>query len=217
MKTIVILSVLLFVFNAASTQTKSLTADSDTVFWYKYYQKLMVDFDFDETRNSKSESLFRYWDGSRVLELTKNDKKVRATAVYFLRQYNENQDEKLHFKLQDLSKETAETIYALVLKYDLKSLPSGQQINGWEKGKGGLTYVTEFSDDKNYSFKTYWDPHAQKDLNEASRLLGFVSEIDKITELDQQQKKFMDKQPFSKWYKYISGGEVVGKKGKVAN
>jgi hypothetical protein len=172
---------------------------------------LTNEFGLEEANRVNTDYLFRFWDGSKVIELTKKKSRVEAVVVFFLREYNKGENEEIHFKLHELSKETSLKIYDLVKKISLDSMPTDKQIVGWQQGNDGLTCITEYSDNISYSFKKYWNPDGQKEAREAKLLQGFIAELNQLEELKEKRKKFMEKQPFSKWYKNISGGAVVSK------
>jgi hypothetical protein len=211
MRIILTLIVFTTLVPATIAQSKNLTSDSDTVFWYKYYRQLDREFGLEETNKVNTNYLFRFWDGGKVIEITRSKNKIEAIVVFFLRQYNEGENERIHFKLSKLSKESSSKIYNLVSKYNLDSMPTDKQITGWQQGNDGLTCIIEYTDNSTYSFKKYWSPESQKDTKEAKLLLDFIDEMNQMEELKETRKKFMEKQPFSKWYKNISGGSVMSK------
>jgi hypothetical protein len=211
MRTVFILFILTITTQLTVGQTKTLTADSDTVFWYKFYSSLSSEIWTPQISKSNDEFTFRFWDGVKVIDLTYNQGQPQATAVFFLRQYKRNKEGRLYFKRFQITNEAATKIYGLVKKYDLIDLPTDKQITKWRQGLDGITYITEQSDRTTFSFKNYWTPVAQNEVKEAGQILDFITELEMIDELKAKYKTFMGGQPFTSWYGGIQGETIVTK------
>jgi hypothetical protein len=193
-------------------QERTLTADSDTVFWFKYYETVRNEIGLELTNKIQTDFYFRFWDGRKVIELRQMNNKLIGTATFLLRQYKKNKEGRLYFKKSTLTDKTTETIFELVTKYKIIDLPTDKQIKGWHGGLDGITYLIEYADKESYSFKNYWTPtYYQDKLTEARQLVDFVDSLNKIDELETLGKKFMERQPFSSWYGSLSGSTIVSK------
>lgn len=60
---------LTFISLTAVGQVKVLTKDSDTVFWFKEYKAIRNHIGLELTEKIDSEFYFRFWDGTKVIEL----------------------------------------------------------------------------------------------------------------------------------------------------
>jgi len=205
-------SLLTFTTLTAVGQVKVLTTDSDTVFWVKYYKTLRSEIRLEPTDKIQSDFYFRFWDGRKVIELKRVDKKLQGTVTFLLRQCKKNKEGRLYFKKTVLTDRTTQIIFDLVTKENIINLPSDKYIKGWDGGLDGITYLVEHADSDSYSFKNYWTPtYYQDKLTEAKQLVDFVDKLNNIDELKILGKKFMDRQPFSSWYGSIGGGTIVSK------
>lgn len=212
MKILLTISLLTITTLTVSGQDKVLTADSDTVFWAKYYRILRSEIGLQPTDKIQTDFYFRFWDGKKVIEIKRVDNRLLGTATFLLRQYKKNKEGRLYFKKNVLTDKTTETIFELVTKYKVIDLPTDKLIKGWDGGFDGITYIIEHADMDSYSFKNYWTPTEYQDkLTEARQLVDFVDNLSSIEELKTLEKKFMDRQPFSSWYGSIEGGTIVSK------
>jgi hypothetical protein len=193
-------------------QEKTMSADSDTVFWYKYYAGIKNKIGLDPIDKIKDNFYFRLWTGVNVIVLRRAEGKVSGDVTFLVQQYKENKVGKIYFKKTPLTTVTTEQIYDLINKYKIIELPTDKQIDGWEMGLDGITYIIETSDKTNFSWKTYWTPTHYKDkLVEAKRLADFLNKINSIEELNSIGKRFMERQPFSTWYNFIGSATIVSK------
>jgi hypothetical protein len=205
--TIVILTLMCFI---ARGQEKRLTADSDTIYWQSYYRAILIKTGVDLIEKTNNEFVFRFWDGIKLIEL-KNTEST-GTVTFILQQYKNKKEGRLYSKRTVLNNSTTKLLKDMLDKYELLQIPTYSQIKGWDGGLDGKTYITEYADKTKYSFKTYWSPDSYKDkLIEAGQLTDFISELDKIGEIEIMQKKFMTRQPFSSWYTFIGSARVASK------
>lgn len=209
-KYIILICGLIFTHLAAA-QEKKLTADSDTVYWYNIYNTLGSKIKVETARNKNSDFFFRFWDGFKVVEITQNNSEVQGNIVFFIQQYKSNKEGRVFFRHVPLTKPSAEIIYEKILKYKLLDLPTDKQIQEWQQGLDGITYITEYASKNEYSFKNYWTPTAQKELGESKQLLGFINELRQIRELEDKYTHFMQRQPFQSWYGGFGSSIIVSK------
>jgi hypothetical protein len=193
-------------------QDRTLSADSDTVFWYKYYAGIKNQIGLEPIDKVQDDFYFRLWTGVNVIELRREEGKVCGDVIFLVQQYKKNRVGRIYFKKTPLTTETSERVYALVNNYKIIELPTDKQINGWEMGLDGITYFIETAEKTNFSCKTYWTPtHYEDKLVEAKRLVDFLDEINRIEELNSIGKRFMERQPFSTWYNFIGSATIVSK------
>ena len=164
-----ILFLIFFVFNGslAIGQGKVLTPASDTVYWYKYYNSLASKIKAKKAKDVNEEFFFRFWDGYKAIEITKNNSDVQGNVIFFIQQFKKNKEGRIHYKSEPLTNGNAAKIHALIHEYKLLELPTDEQIKGWQHGFDGNTYISEFANSYQYSFKNYWTPTAQNELVEA--------------------------------------------------
>jgi hypothetical protein len=207
-------TILLVILVATETlgQDRSLSADSDTVFWYKYYAGIKNQIGLEPIDKLQDDFYFRLWTGVNVIELRRTEGKVTGDVTFLVQQYKENKEGKIYFKKTPLTTATTQQIYELINNYKIIELPTDKQINGWHMGLDGITYMIETADKTNFSCKTYWTPTHDKDkLIEAKQLVDFLNKINSIEELNSIGKRFMARQPFSTWYNFIGSAIIVSK------
>ncbi|HLO91875.1 MAG TPA: hypothetical protein VK172_11990 [Lentimicrobium sp.] len=203
---------LTFISLTAVGQVKVLTNDSDTVFWFKEFKAIRNHIGLEPTEKIDSKFYFRFWDGTKAIELKQVNDQLIGTVTLFLQQYKKRKEGRLYFKKIILSERTTNTIYELVMRYKLIDLPTDNQINGWDSGKDGITYIIEYANEKNYSFKNYWTPTSLKEkIPEAKQLVDFIDNLNQIEELKAIKNKFMDHQPFTYWYTFIGSARITFK------
>jgi hypothetical protein len=208
------LTILLFILHASTAvgQDKILSADSDTLSTFKYFKNLRNKIGLEPIQTINSDFYFSFWDGIKVIELRQIDGKMKGTVTFFLQQYKRKKEGRIYFTKTALMDKTTDSIHELVTKFKIIEIPTDNQIKGWGGGLDGITYVSEFCDNKYYSFKTYWTPDEFQDkLSEARQLIAFIAQLDKIKEINEIGKKFMYLQPFSSWYSSIGGAEITTK------
>jgi hypothetical protein len=150
-----ILLLILFVTRTLG-QERTLSTDSDTVFWYKYYAGIKSQIGLEPIDKVKCDFYFRLWTGVNVIELRRADDKIIADVTFLVQQYKVNKEGKIYFKKTPLTKETSERIYELINNYKIVDLPTDKQIDGWEMGLDGITYIIETANNTNFSCKSYW-------------------------------------------------------------
>ncbi len=193
-------------------QDKVLSTDSDTVFLFNYYKKLRQKIGLESTDTIHNKFYFRFWDGSKVIELRQEEDKFIGTVTFLLQQYKKNKEGRLYFRKTVLTNKTTDSINEILTKNKILELPTDKQINGWDSGFDGIIYITEFADQKSYSFKNYWTPDLYQDrIPEAKQLMNFIAQLKEIKELRGIGKKFMERQPFTSWYSFIGSATIVTK------
>jgi hypothetical protein len=216
MKVLISIFVIIIYSQIAFGQERVLSADSDTVFWAKYYKSIFKNTGLADIKNVNAEFFFRFWDGYRAIEIAKTNSKIIGNVTFILRQCKRNKEGRLYYRKIQLTYENSIKIQNLVLKYGLIELPTDKMIKGWKCGFDGITYFTEFADQNTYSSKNYWTPTAYENLPEARQLINFIGELNKIQELTEKGDEFMRTQPFKSWYSN-NGSEIIVIKRKHSN
>jgi hypothetical protein len=212
-----ILTIVLLTLAALTTvgQDKVLSADSDTTYCGRYYRKLEREIGLDPTAKIPGDFYFRFWDGRKVIELRRHNNALTGAVTFFLQQFKNGKEGRLHFKKSKLTDQTTNTIVEFVANYKITDLPSDNQIKGWDNGLDGIIFIVECADKKSYSFKKYWTPmHYQDEIAEARQFVDFADNLNDINELKTLEEEFMDRQPFSRWYYSIGGSMIVQKYGR---
>jgi hypothetical protein len=207
-----IIILLLIAFKStAFAQEKQLTADSDTVFWYRYYDPIRKLVGLRSPDSVNSDFYFRFWDIGSVLEIERKDGRLTGRVTHIVRQIKRNELGRTYFKATTLTEKTVYEIYDLLNKYHIVNLPTDERIEGWEQGLDGVVYIIETSDLDSYSYKHYWTPKASSDkLDEARRLVDFIEASRHVDELRSIGEKFMQCQPFTS-YSLLGSGTIITK------
>ncbi|MCU4166762.1 hypothetical protein [Carboxylicivirga caseinilyticus] len=204
-------SILIFISFLVNGQVKKLSIDSDTSFWYKNHVDFVKELGIKEITSFQNDSVFRFWDGNKVVQIEKNSKSYKGDVFFFLREYNgdSQKSERLYSSSMSLDSNTINKILELFSDFKIFEFPSDSKIQGWEKGLDGSTYLTEFNCPNYYSVKSYWTPTVQEKVKEARFLQYFINELNIIDEINDGHKKFMKNQPFESYYMTIDGVVIV--------
>jgi hypothetical protein len=193
-------------------QEKALSPDSDTTFWLNYYKNCRNKIGLEAIDKIDNEFYFRFWDGNKVIELRQNEDRYIGTVTFLLQQVKNNKEGSLFFRKTSLTDKSTNQIIEMLTRYGINGIPTDKLIRGWEGGLDGIVYITEFADQKNYSFKNYWSPELYQDsIPEAKRLMDFITKLNEIEELKVLEQKFMARQPFSCWYTFIGSSTICVK------
>nr|WP_321411262.1 hypothetical protein [uncultured Carboxylicivirga sp.] len=138
-----------------------------------------------EITSFQNDSVFRFWDGNKVVQIEKNSKSSKGDVFFFLREHNgdSQKSERLYSSSMSLDSNTINKILELFSDFKIFEFPSDSKIQGWEKGLDGSTYLTEFNCPNYYSVKSYWTPTVQEKVKEARFLQYFINELNIIDEI----------------------------------
>lgn len=201
----IIIFLILFTFHSFS-QTKEIKGD--TIYWYKSNIELQKTLDLKNFEKSNDEFNFRYRDHGQVIEISKNDNEFYGTItnfIYHTRKVKNNKTETLSNKII-LPAKQVEKIYNIVQNSKILELPSDKNIENWDQGMDGVTYIVEHSDKKTYWLKNYWTPSSQGSIPEAIIVLGLVKNLSETLNLKEEYSSFKNTLP--KYGCYNSGGNV---------
>ena len=191
-------------------QDRTLSTDSDTIFWHQYYDEIKNQIGLEPIDKVQGDFYFRLWTGVDVIELRKVGSTIIADVTFLVQEYKEDEEGKIYFKKTQITPATGVKIYDLISLYKVITLPTDKLIKGWGSGLDGITYFIETADERSYACKAYWTPTLYKDkLVEAKQLVDFLDEIDRIEELNLIGKAFIEQQPFSTWYSFIGSAVFV--------
>ena len=90
-------------------------------------------------------------------------------------------------------------IFKLIDSLKINSIPSDKFIPKWGKGFDGITYMIEYKDTIQHSFKNYWTPSAQDNLEEAVRIQNFVNRVYTLVNSEKLSAIFQNVIPFRSW------------------
>lgn len=196
-------------------QSKVLSTDSDTTFWYSHYKKTLKKIGIKPLSEENNEFTFRIYDGISIIELTNSKGELTASIHLFLSECSDlpREESRLYQSEAVLSSETALDLEHLIDDFDILDIPSDKFIDGWEQnGLDGITYIIEYSDKESYTAKKYWTPNYKKHshLKESRFIRYFLNELSQIDEIVKVSEKFVEKQPFKSYYQFLgSSGCVV--------
>lgn len=213
MKTLLTIINLFFwttLFGQTKTHNNIKYSNDDTSIWYKYQLKVINDLSLTRLDTSSSPFYFRVWKSNQVIEVWKNKEDIYSglltTWVTEHTPINEKQTGRTLIDKKLFQSDSVKLIIDLIKSSQILKLPTDDSIKGWRHGFDGLTYITEYSDQTSYSFKTYWTPSAQdKSLNEAKFVQSFVDTIFNLSNAKTIWKNFQKSIPFEC---YTVGGSI---------
>ncbi len=214
-----LLTIIAFTTNG---QKKILTADSDTIYWERYYQPILTQSGILPIDNVGCESTFRFWDGKKLIELRNSKDSIKGTITFIIKEFQEEgkngkhygkkgkERSEMYFRRKELSWETAKQISSLIKANQLLEIPTQTVIGHRNHRHNERVFVLEYTDNYSRSYKTYLSPETyRRKFKEAERLTDFIDAINEIPEIDTLHIKFMNLQPFGKWYTFI-GSSTIG-------
>jgi hypothetical protein len=205
MKKLYIISLLVLLsFHTTFSQTKEIKGD--TVFWYKRNIELQKTLDLKNFEKSSDEFNFRFRNHGQVIEISKDSSEFSGTItnfIYHSKKVNKNKTETLSNKIT-LSSKQSEKIYNIVQNSKILVLQSDKNIENWNRGMDGITYIIEHSDKKNYWLKNYWTPSSQDSIPEAIIVLDLLKNLSETLNLQEEYTSFKNTLPKNGCYN--SGG-----------
>lgn len=203
-------------------QEKILTTDSDTIYWERYYRPILTQSGILPIDNIDCEWTFRFWDGKKLIELRNSKDNIKGTITFIIKEFREEgkngkhhgkkekERSEMYFRRKELSSETAKQISSLIEANQLLEIPTQTVIGHWNHRRNERVFILEYTDNYSRSYKTYLSPKTyRRKFKEAERLTDFIDAINEITEIDTLHMKFMNMQPFGKWYTFI-GSSTIG-------
>ena len=198
-----------FLFSQSKVEELNHTKDSDTTYWNKYKNELIKKHNFEDIKSKNDEIIFKFWSFGTCIEVIKNDTLINGNLTYFVDEVDEFS--KKHFKKTfDLKSKAAKEIINLIEKTEINKIASDKFIRGWEYGFDGIEYIFEYKTKTEYSFKNYWTPNSQENLEEAKIIQKFVDELYRICDSENLSKQFSKEIPFRS-YSYNGGSMVISK------
>ncbi|MCF6129084.1 hypothetical protein L1S35_05315 [Flavobacterium sp. AS60] len=191
----IIFLALLISFSSFAQLRKELpfTKDSDTTYWMKYRNKTY------EAVN-ENDIFFRLQTPCVSIEVSKTKGNIKGTVEFFAREIDEFKDSTSVFKRKfNFDSDTTLRIFKLIDSLKINSIPSDKYIPRWQQGFDGITYIIEYKDSIQHSFKNYWTPKAQDNLEEAVRIQNFVNRIYTLVNSEKLSAIFQNEIPFRCW------------------
>lgn len=211
---LILIFFLFFSLNSVLAQSKRFTSDSDTTFWYNYYEETLSEIGLKTLYHSEADYSFRFYDGRMIVQLERFNGELRGQIFLFLMEVggeDDNYKGKIHHSHLDLSGEATSQVKYLVDDLEIETIPSDKFIEDWvQTGLDGHTYFIEHSSGDSLSFKNYWSPayHRHKQIREARFIRYFIDQLFKIEEIN-SAFGFMEKQPFKSYYQFIGSSVSV--------
>ncbi len=194
-------------------QDKQLTSDSDTAFWKNRYTQLSSELGLPSMENSKEKYEMRFWNDNNVIRLWGCTSDLQGEVIYFLRQHHKHDNYskyrvgKLYFQKKRLRQQSVKSIEYLISDFGINLIPSMDQIEGWNSNAvHGELYIIEASSLEKFSFKNFKYVHPYPE--EARKVNYFFQNINSIEEVESGFEKFINNQPFGKYYDGIWSGEI---------
>jgi len=200
----IIAVILLLSFQAAFSQSKQIKGVNDVL--YEQNMKLQKTLDLKNFEQSDDEFNFRFRNFGQVIEISKDDSIYSGTItnfIYHIKRANRSETETLSNKIE-LSSKQAEAIYNIVIKSKIINIPTDDEIENWQRGADGITYIVEHADKDTYWLKSYWSPKAKDSIPEAVIVANLVNNITDTLNLQETYSTFKNTLP--KRGCYNSGG-----------
>ena len=202
-----------FSFGQTKILNGVLQQNGDTSFWYKYQNIVIKDLSLTRLDTTSSSFYFRIWKANQVLDIWKTiDNSSFGLLTSWVTEQTpakEKPTERILIDKKTLQSDTVHQILDLIAKTQIINLPTDDSIKGWKHGFDGVTYITEFSSNVYYSFKTYWTPKAQDTtLKEAKQVQFFVDKIFELSNGVTTWKMFEKNIPYEC---YNVGGSITCK------
>ncbi|RXR20246.1 hypothetical protein [Flavobacterium stagni] len=194
MKRITLIVLLISFFTFAQLRRElPITKDSDSAYWMEYRNKTY------ETVNDK-DIFFRLQTPCVSIEVSKRKGDLKGTVEFFAKEIDEFKDSTGVFKRKfNFDSDKTLRIFKLIDSLKINSIPSDKFIPKWHQGFDGITYRFEYKDSIQHSFKNYWTPKKQENLEEAVRIQNFVEVVNEIVESEKLSKIFQNEIPFRSW------------------
>jgi hypothetical protein len=207
----ILIVILIFTLNNTFAQIKSLNEKSDTVYWFNFHGQLIKEIGLENINETKYDTIIRFWDDYKVIQICNTNGKIDATVYFFLREYvkSEANNGRLFKSSMQLDTLTTNILLQLIADFEILKLPSDKFITNWVQGFDGITYITEFSNSVEYSFKSYWTPTAQIGVKEARFFQYFINELENIDVINSAFKKFLKYQPFESYYSGYGSSSIT--------
>lgn len=210
-KRFIILILLSLQVFASKSQSKHLTADSDTSFWYSYQKKIATKLHLDNLNTSSIKQDWRMWFNGQVTSYVLILNLSESRMILYTQEYRdpvtEQPSERMFSKSYTLNVSQAKSIDSLKEAFEIDKMATGNLIKDWGHGFDGITYNIERSYGNNYSFKSYWTPQAVKAV-EAKKIERFIETVEQMTEY-KNRPDFFKSIPF---LSYSTGGPAVAMK-----
>ena len=166
--------------------SKNLRSDADTSFSFTSDRATARKIHLQDLRKSADAFHFRLWSGRQALDIWTLDSKryfgavtsyaQRYNAVLFAK--NSYRIDTVLFKRTYLPDGEAKQIFLLIDSLSILSIPTDDQIAGWQDGLDGTEYRIETSTPNSYAYKTYWAPRLFADtLWEARQLQALTDKL----------------------------------------
>jgi len=206
MKNVIITLFFLISFSIYSQKKElSFTKDSDTVYWMKYNTDVNKMFDLQPIQENKNEIVFRIKNHCSQIEISKSKDSVFGKIEFYVKEFDQFKDSTTTFKKQYiLNSVTVNQIFHEIDSLKINSIPSDNLIPNWQQGFDGTTYIIEYKNKEQYSFKHYWTPEVQTNINEAIILESFLNRVYAITDVEKINQLFNKEIPFRSWMCYGS-------------
>lgn len=210
-KRFIILILLSLQVFASKSQSKHLTADSDTSFWHNYQNKIAAKLHLDNLNTSSVKQEWRMWYNGQVTSYVLILSPTESRMIVYTQEYRdpvtEQPSERVFSKSYTLNVSQAKSIDSLKEAYEIDKIATGNLIKDWGHGFDGITYNIERSYGNNYSFKSYWTPQAVKAV-EAKKMERFIEAVNQVTK-QHNWPDFFKSIPF---LSYSTGGPAVAMK-----
>jgi hypothetical protein len=169
------------------------TKDSDTTYWMQYRNKIYG-------KVNENDTFFRLQTPCVSIEISKTKGTIKGTVEFVAREIDEFKDSTTVFQRKfNFDSDISLKIFRLIDSLKINSIPSDKFIPKWQQGFDGITYLMEYKDSIQHSFKNYWTPKAQENLEEAVRIQNFVDYVYTIVNSEKLDAIFQKEIPFRSW------------------
>jgi len=166
--------------------SKNLRSDADTSFSFTSDRATASKIHLPDLRKSTDAFHFRLWSGRQALDIwTLESKRYFGAVTSYAQRYNAALFAKNNYRIDTvifkqiaLPNAKAKQIFQLIDSLAIISIPTDNQIAGWQEGLDGTEYRIETSTPSSYAYKTYWAPSLFTDtLWEARQIQTLIDKL----------------------------------------
>jgi hypothetical protein len=184
-------------------------------FWYKLNSEMAVKLSLPNLSSESNITYIRWsYNGQTISYAVDLYQKRDSTFEGFLTMYTEERvysSKELPTHRIYTRRIQLDSVQVDKLNYGLQTsgimkLPTDSLISGWVQGFDGVIYCLESMGFKSHTFKTFWSPDAQQNIQEGRLVQSFAEYIALIVCLNSIQTQFAKEIPYES---YSTGGPSV--------
>lgn len=142
--------------------------------WYKTAKN----YGFEKINKSEYDLVFRYWEDTLLIELTKKDSIVEGYIYNYVIGIKDNSEEEVYLQVDTLNLIDSQLIYHHLTNSKILEIPSSEYVQRWKRDYHYAPYSKiEFYSNKEYFFNTYVALSSQEEFEEVLYIKEFVRHL----------------------------------------